>query len=303
MILHNAIGLEQDIQSLLEKSLLNMDKTQIKAWMKHEFDASSMFCMVVDNKVVSCLQTKRRFFFHNGSSCTSMVITMAATLPDYRQQKYFSSLLDAALEKSACNDLLTIVYTTFPKLFETRSFSLVSKTLLYSLGSDKCEKGNEKNVVLYNDSIDLYPVYCEFMSCFDGSIRYSKKEFENQIQFVLQSQKKILVMKKDNEIRGFIVFKGTKEYAKIDYLIYLDSQAIYDGFHYLSLRFPALTFIGSEFERFEKLFLLDYPRHYGCILARLNHYKLFSQWANQEVGNAASFFDSLEKPIWMHVIE
>ena len=115
MIVHNAIGLQSDILSLLEKSILHMDKNQIRAWMKYEFDPSSMFCMIIDNKVVSCLQTKRRTFYNGESKCMATVFTMAATLPDYRQRRYFSALLEAALSRSNANDLVSVVYTTFPK--------------------------------------------------------------------------------------------------------------------------------------------------------------------------------------------
>lgn len=303
MIVHNAIGLQSDILSLLEKSILHMDKNQIRAWMKYEFDPSSMFCMIIDNKVVSCLQTKRRTFYNGESKCMATVFTMAATLPDYRQRRYFSALLEAALSRSNANDLVSVVYTTFPKLFETRSFLPVSRTLKYSISSYRCDKGNEKNVSFYNETMDLYPIYKQFMSCFDGSIQYTKQEFENQLAYQLNSQKKILVMKKDNDIDGFLVYKDLKTHIKVDYMVYLNSSSIYDAFRYLSLRTTSITFIVSEYERMEKLFLLDYPRLEGELLVRLNHARLFSQWSGKEIKNASQYYQSLENPVWMHVIE
>lgn len=56
------------------------------------------------------------------------VIGMAATLPDYRQRKQFSNLLDAAISQATYNDLLTITYTNMPKLFEAKSFQHISNT-------------------------------------------------------------------------------------------------------------------------------------------------------------------------------
>lgn len=303
MILHNAIGLESDIQSLLEKSILHMDSIQIRAWMKYEFDPSSMFCMIVDNRVVSCLQTKRKVFYNGNNKCMATVFTMAATLPDYRQRKYFSSLLEAALNKSSANDLLTIVYTTFPKLFESRSFYPISKTLKYCIPAYKCEKGNDKNVFTYHEEMDLFPVYEAFLSNFNGCIHYTKKELDTFLNYQIASNKKIIVTKHDNEITGFLIYKNLKDFIRIDYMMYLDSASVYDAFHYLSLRISALSFVVSEYERFEKLFLLDYPRQEGTILVRLNHYKLFSQWTNMDITNAKQYFEQLNQATWMHMID
>ena len=86
-------------------------------------------------------------------------------------------------------------------------------------------------------------------------------------------------------------------------MMYLDSASVYDAFHYLSLRTSALSFVVSEYERFEKLFLLDYPRQEGTILVRLNHYKLFSQWTNMDITNAKQYFEQLNQATWMHMID
>ena len=303
MILQNAIGFESDIKSLLEKSMLNMNKNQIKAWMKYEFDPSTMYCYVVDNTVVSCLQMKRRVFSYHQQNGYASVFTMAATLPDYRQKGYFTKLLDAALNQSANNDLISVVYTTFPKLFESRSFTPVSKTQTYWLPSYKCTEGNDKNIVAYNTSHDLYPVYTQFISCFDGSIVYTKEQFNEQIQFFLSSQKKIAIIQREKEIKGFVVYEIINNYTKIHHFIYLDSQAIYDVFRYLSIRTTAISFTVSQFERFEKLFLLDYPRNEGTVLVRLHNYKLFSKWCGLDIRNAAQIFEELDAPIWMQMIE
>ena len=302
MISQHAFGKENEIETLLSKSMLNMDKAQIKAWMKYEFDPSSMFIHIDDGIVTSCLQTKRKTFFYKGQKCSISVYTMTCTLPDYRQRGYFSELLEAALEQSGNNDLLSMVNTSFPKLFESRSFTPVSKAVTYSLTSNKCTEGNERNIKTYSDT-DLYPVYTIFMSHFDGNIVYSKEEFDNQIRYALASNKKIVLMMDEEKIKGFAIYKINKNYAKIDTMIYLNGSCIYDLFKFLSLRCQTITFSVSEFERIEKLFPLEYPRNSATIIARCNNYKLFSKWCNQDVHNAKQIFEQLDKPNWNLWIE
>ncbi|MCF0105997.1 MAG: GNAT family N-acetyltransferase [Holdemanella sp.] len=303
MITHNAIGWEADVEYLLSKSLLNMDRLQIKAWMKYQFDPSNMYCAIEDNKVVSCLQIKRRTMSFHNQKCSVSVITMVATLPDYRQRGYFESLLEASMNQANQNDLITILHTTFPKLFEKRSFQTIVRTKEYWIPAIRVKEGNDKHVKAYTNNMDLYPAYLKFIHHFDGCIIYSKKEFEEQIQYHLQYGKKLIVSFDDsNNITGFAIYKTTG-YAKIEFFIYHDANAVYDIIRYLSIRSNTITFTVSENERFEKLYALDYPKIQETVLAKLNNYKLFSKWVGQDVHNIQQAYDLLDKPCWNHFID
>lgn len=122
MICHNSVGYDAQIKDLLIKSAFNMDKKEIDAWMKYQYDPQHMFCFWQDDKITSCLQVTKRTMMFLDRQMRVSVIGMAATLPDYRQRKQFSNLLDAAISQATYNDLLTITYTNMPKLFEAKSF-------------------------------------------------------------------------------------------------------------------------------------------------------------------------------------
>ena len=107
MICQNAIGYHNEIQELLKKSMLNMNDAQIRAWMEHEFKPETMFCYWQDGRLTSCLQTKRRILSFKHQKIAVATISLAATLPDYRQRDQFGQLLEAFLEQSSHNELLT----------------------------------------------------------------------------------------------------------------------------------------------------------------------------------------------------
>lgn len=44
MICHNSVGYDAQIKDLLIKSAFNMDKKEIDAWMKYQYDPQHMFC-------------------------------------------------------------------------------------------------------------------------------------------------------------------------------------------------------------------------------------------------------------------
>lgn len=304
MITQNAIGHRNQVEELLKKSMLNMNSQQIHTWMKYQFEPENMFCFWQDDRLTSCIQMKRRILTFNNQKISVSVIALAATLPDYRQRNQFGQLLEAAFEQSSHNDLMTLVYTNFPKLFESRSFQSISKTKYYWIAGNKCIKGNDKHIRFYNKSIDLYPLYKEFMSYFDGSIVLTKQQFDHKLQYEIANKKSVAIMyNDDNEIRGFAIYKVLDSHVKIDMIVYLDAMAIYDLLKYLAIRNEAISFVASQDERFEKLFPFDFPRNQGTVLVRLNNYKLFSKWLGKDVRNSKQAYQEIEKPIWNHFID
>lgn len=300
MIKKNAFGYEVQVKELISNAMLNMTNQQVESWMQHQFDPSSMFIHIDDDRVTSCLQVKHNVFHFNKKKCTVSCFVMACTLPDYRQRGYFSELLDAALNQSINNDLISMIYTNFPKLFESRSFLPVSKTYNYWIPSHKCTYGSDKKIKTYHPSMDLYSVYTSFLSHFDGSIKYNEKEFDAFIQYQMDAGKRIVAMMQEEAIAGFAIYRVVNLNVQLDYIIYLNPQAILDIFKYFGLRYLGVSFTISEYERFEKILDIDYPRKNGTILARCNNYKLFSKWCGSDVRNATQIFDLLEIPSWNH---
>ncbi|WP_297237695.1 GNAT family N-acetyltransferase [uncultured Faecalicoccus sp.] len=304
MILDQSVGRDKEIRRLLSRSMLNMDSITISSWMKYQYDPKSMFCYVEDNKVTSCLQTKERKFTYQGKTCSALVITLACTLPDYRQRNHFSQLLEAAMNYANCNHMLSMAYTNFPKLLEAKSFQAVSKTKYYWLELKDQTFGSEKNVKTYRPDMDLYSLYLDFLNHFDGSILLDKESFINQIHYYLNCNHRIVVMTDDRQaLKGFAIYKVNNEHIEIKRMIYLDAAAIKDLLAYLSPRCESASFTLSQAERLEKIFPMEIPRNQGTVLARLNNYKLFSIWSHQNVHHAREAFDLLEKPCWNHFID
>lgn len=299
MIHQNSIGYDAQIKNLLLKSCLNMSKEEIHAWMKHEYDPEHMFCFWQDGQITSCLQVHERNLNFLDHQFRVSVIALWATLPDYRQRKQFSSLLDAALMQATYNDLLTLTYTNMPKLFDTKSFQTITSTKEYWIGSGLCRQGDFLKVK--QSSKNLYPLYFQFMQYFDGSIILSEEEFSKKILYAKEAGKTIVTMYNEHkEEKGFAIYTSQDNQAHVETLIYFDSQSIQDLLTYLSTQHEVTSLLVSENERLDKLFPLHFPRLQGKVLVRLNNYKLFNKLMNTDVRNAQSAFQQIEKPIWNH---
>ena len=123
MICHNSVGYDAQIKDLLIKSAFNMDKKEIDAWMKYQYDPQHMFCFWQDDKITSCLQVTKRTMMFLDRQMRVSVIGMAATLPDYRQRKQFSNLLDAAISQATYNDLLPSHTQTCQNYLRPKAFN------------------------------------------------------------------------------------------------------------------------------------------------------------------------------------
>lgn len=303
MILNHSYGKDREIRRLLSRSMLNMDPITISAWMKYQYEPKGMFCFIEDHKVTACLQTKERILTYEGKTCKVLVLSLSCTLPDYRQRHHFSRLLEAVMNYASCNHMLTLCYTDFPRILETKSFQVIGKTKLYWLELDHWTQGDFRQVHTYRPQMDLYPLYTCFMEHFDGSILLSREQFQNQIHFYINCNHRILTMQDENhQLCGFAVYKVIQDHIEIVLLIYLDSIAIFDLFSYLSQRCQSISFIVSQAERFDKLFPAETPRNQGTIVARLSNYKLFSLWSHKDVHHASEAFQALKKPMWNDLI-
>lgn len=299
MICHNSVGYDAQIKDLLIKSAFNMDEKEIDAWMKYQYDPQHMFCFWQDDQITSCLQVSKKNMMFLDQQIRVSVIGMAATLPDYRQRKQFSSLLDAAISQATYNDLFTIAYTNMPKLFEVKSFQNISSTKEYWIGAPLCKSGNPFHIVRKKDN--LYPLYFQFMQYFDGSVLLSEEEFNNLIQYHEKLGKFIVtVVNDEKQPKGFAIYSTKDGQAHVETLIYFDSQAIQDLLTYLSYKHDVTSILISENERFDKLFPLHFPRTDKKLMVRLNNYKLFDKFSSTNVRNAKAAYELLEKPTWNH---
>ena len=276
MICHNSVGYDTQIKDLLIKSAFNMNEKEVDVWMKYQYNPQHMFCFWLDDKITSCLQVTKRTMMFLDRQIRVSVIGMAATLPDYRQRKQFSNLLDAAISQATYNDLLTITYTNMPKLFEAKSFQHISNTKEYWIGAPLCRSGNPFHIK--QKAENLYPLYFQFMQYFDGSILLSE----------------------DKQPKGFAIYSTKDKQAHVETLIYFDSQAIQDLLSYISINNEVTSILISESERFDKLFPLHFPRMDKKLMVRLNNYKLFDKFSNTNIRNAKTAYELLEKPTWNH---
>ena len=163
---------------------------RFRAWMEHEFKPETMFCYWQDGRLTSCLQTKRRILSFKHQKIAVATISLAATLPDYRQRDQFGQLLEAFLEQSSHNELLTMVYTNFPKLFENRSFLVYQKqNTIGSLPINAIREMIKTFVFTIQISISIHCILNSCPTLMEASF-FQKKTLKTKYTMQLTARKK-----------------------------------------------------------------------------------------------------------------
>lgn len=291
----------QEVRTLLNKTLFNKTPNEIQGWMHHCYDGDNMFCWKQNNQIVSILQLEHIAISFQEQKMAACQIVLAATHPDYRQRKYFTKLLEAALDTARYNELFTIVYTDFPRLFLSHGFVPISNTVSYWINLVDFDLGEAQHVVPYRSSIDIYPTYLKFIHTFDGSKIYTREQFLKRITYAQSIRKKIVVMMNEQEQpQGFAIISNMEAQANIDCIVYMNSNVVLDALAYLAKRCRAVSITISENERLDKITHLDYPREKGTTLVRVNNAKLLSRYLHRTVKSAKEAYRLLERPDWNH---
>ncbi|MBQ0064503.1 MAG: GNAT family N-acetyltransferase [Firmicutes bacterium] len=299
MIVQNAFGQKEKVEELLNKSMIQKNAREIHNWMQYSFDPANMFCFYEEDILVSVLQTRNTQMNFNGQKLKVSAIELAATLPDYQKRGYFKALLDAYIEKSSHNTLISYVYTQAPKLFESRSFTSISSSKEYWILANKCPSGKPKLVSNYKNEVYLFPLYQEFLSHFDGSVCCDSNRFQ-QLLRIWQSSNKHIVTARDEQgnVNGFAFVENLQNYFRIHTIVYLNGSTIVNILNYLLLQKEGVQLITSQYERIDKLMKLDKPKDHAKCMFRLNNHKLFSELQGENVRNIKQVFEFIELPNW-----
>ncbi len=278
MILQNALGKEKQVLFFL-KSAWHAPYYQIEAWIKYKFNPEDMFLLIENDQIISILQAAKRVFSIQNKDCLVSVVEFALTDPEYSNHGYFKKLLEAYIKKCECNELLSLVKTSIPKPFLQQDFWMQSVTKVYTLSSEKVTYLPISRVRKYRPAFDLYPLYETFLSHFDSSIHLSRQEFENDLAYYAHAKRNVVLMyNKSYEPEGFAIYALHENKARIEVLVYLNSNAIESLFSSLSLICDTILIETSQFEVLEKLYPSIRSYEKNEILLRINNKKLFEHW-------------------------
>ena len=167
VILSECISKEQEVYQFLQSCVNPLTPSQAQAFMDYSFNPESMFCYVLNNEFQALLQTYRRTLIFSGRKTSVYIIARGFYKKGCKSK--LDELIEAAIATASKSSLFILADTREPSLYRRLGFGKVSTQVesemieVYSLQTDS------QKVRLWDREEDLYPLYLQFMSFFDGS--------------------------------------------------------------------------------------------------------------------------------------
>ena len=273
----------EDIQQLLEVSMIQWEPHQIQAWMMHQCDPHHLYGYWQNDHLISLIQTIPTKIQLGDHRVSALGICLACTHPNHRQHGHFKALLKVILEQSHYNHVLTYCVTDFPQLFENYRFQPVTYGKVAWIEPHK--KGNATHVsTTFHDSYDIYTA---FMDHFEGTPILNHEQYLAYLRYQMATKKQVLTTNK-----GIAIVSD----HSIDTIWYIDSTAIDDFLAYL--KETNLRIHTSASEHLEKYYILHHPRKTKTLMVRLNDPKLYALASHAPLKSIQTIYQQLRHPIW-----
>ena len=300
MIVRGALGKESDIFHLLEVSYPNMHQRLLETTFQKRFDPQHCLYIAEDGKIISTLQVRTAQFRFRGYLLEVSVFDQIATLPDYRRRHKMRTLLQAAMDEAAHNQLFSFVYAMNPRLFERYGFKTVHISKRYLLAAQECRKSSYQHVRTFGSAKQMAELYQQFTSHFDGYYQRDIKYYESLLDRCHNSEEKLCFYYEQGQMKGYCLYLLNNKEAYVQEIVYLDSRALKQMLSYLAQNVNDIQLIVSNKEKIERVYPLAIPRRETYLMARLNNIALFNKLYNCSVRHAEDAFELLQKPMWNH---
>lgn len=300
MIVRGALGKESDIFHLLEVSYPNMHQRLLETTFQKRFDPQHCLYIAEDGKIISTLQVRTAQFRFRGYLLEVSVFDQIATLPDYRRRHKMRTLLQAAMDEAAHNQLFSFVYAMNPRLFERYGFKTVHISKRYLLAAQECRKSSYQHVRTFGSAKQMAELYQQFTAHFDGYYQRDIKYYESLLDRCHNSEEKLCFYYEQGQMKGYCLYLLNNKEAYVQEIVYLDSRALKQMLSYLAQNVNDIQLIVSNKEKIERVYPLTIPRRETYLMARLNNIALFNKLYNCSVHHAEDAFELLQKPMWNH---
>lgn len=295
MILSDCISREQEVYRFLLSCVNPLSVREAQAFMDNTFDPETMFCYLRDGQIQALLQTESVPFTFMGKKTMAFVLSDAFYARGCRAR--LDELIESAALKGDKHALFTVAKTADPSLYRKLGFGKTGTLQESRLLSVYGEKSRFDQVRNYDGTEDLYPLYRQFLSFFDGSLQLSEAAFDARISQAVQAGKKVMVCGPENAAKAFAVLSTGEPEAVVETLVYSDPGALLDLLLHLESLYEHLIIRHSRAESLGVLAELE-SRPAASLMIRLTSLPAFNRWQDRSEASFEDAFSLLEKPSW-----
>lgn len=270
-------------------------------FFKNIYEPENCYVNISGGKIVSTLIRNPHALMFNGRVLQASMIMGVATLPEYRRHGYMQQLMDVVLDACEHSELLTLIQSESPAIYEPFGFRTVYKRCDVRLERKDVKRITNFGCAYEPTPIDLLKVYSAFIRRFNGFYARDLQYFINyKKEITAEGGKIVAYYNGKDQIQGYAVMIPQGDELCVEEIIYLDSMSLMKLCNAALQERRVIHLHVSEAENLAKLFPEAKVRVYGSTMARLNDAKLFSRLYSRRVNSVEEAFAISQKPLYLN---
>ncbi len=298
VILSECISKEQEVYQFLQSCVNPLTPSQAQAFMDYSFNPESMFCYVLNNEFQALLQTYRRTLIFSGRKTSVYIIARGFYKKGCKSK--LDELIEAAIATASKSSLFILADTREPSLYRRLGFGKVSTQVESEMIEVYALQTDSQKVRLWDREEDLYPLYLQFMSFFDGSIRLSEQEFMDCLEARSDFGDKIYICGEPGNVKAMAIASPHPEGILLSTLIYSDPGGLLELLRYFDSLYDVVRLRYSKAENLDALADLEvFPQ--SSLMMKICDLAALNRWQNTNAETFEDVFKQLQAPQWNYL--
>lgn len=274
------------------------DPRYMDFYFKNIYDPDSCYVNVQDGKIVSVLMRNRHALMFNGRVLATSMIVGAATLPEYRRKGCMKELLDVVIDACEHTELLTLIQTETPELYEGFGFRTIYRRSDFRLERKDVRRITNFGCAYEPSALDLLKVYSNFIRRFNGFYPRDLEYFVRYKKEITAVGGKIVAYYDGkNQIRGYASMIPQGNELRVEEIVYLDSMSLVKLCNAALQERRVIHLLVSEAEDLSKMFPGAVKNTYGSTMVRLNDPALFMRMFNRRISSVEEAMGISARPL------
>ena len=216
-----------EIKEIFSICFPNEDTRYMDYFFKNVFEPENCYVNIVDGKIVSTLIRNPHAIMFNGRVLQASMIMGVATLPEYRRKGYMQELMDVVLDACEHSELLTLIQSESPVIYEPFGFSTVYKRKDVRLERKDVKRITNFGCAYEPTAIDLLKVYSAFIRRFNGFYARDLQYFvDYKKEIIAEGGKIVAYYNGKDQIQGYAVMIPQGKELCVEEIVYLDSMSL-----------------------------------------------------------------------------
>ena len=287
-----------EIRQLWKTCFPQEDPRYIEFYFKQLYHPENCFIKTVKGKVVSAVLRNPHAVMFNGRVLQASMLVGMATLPEYRKKGYMHELMDVVLDACEHSELITMVQTEQPALYEQFGFRTIYTRSDYTVERKDVKRITNFGCAYEPTPIDLLKVYSAFIRRFNGFYARDLEYFvKYKREIIAEGGKIVAYYNGKDQIRGYAVMIPQGDELRVEEIIYLDAMALIKLCNAALQEKKVIHLLVSQAEDLSKVFPNAKCKNFASTMVRLNDAELFSKLFNRNVTTVEEAFAISQKPL------